>query len=123
MKKKIILFIFSIFLSILFINLIDASLCRGYDGYYHDCYYLHTRYIDDYKNYFIFNKIIYQPYLENHQRTYVIKDERDYQINFINTEKRFNIYLERPVIVRGYKIKSAESCPEGFFCIKRNLIR
>ncbi|MEK6914546.1 MAG: hypothetical protein AABW83_02740 [Nanoarchaeota archaeon] len=139
MNKKIILLSFSIIFLFFVINTVEATICKGWDGYYHDCYYDYgsnyqtykrSYYIDDiYLNkYYINNDYkykIYSRHLEKPYKIHVIKDERDYEINVINNnDVKFNIYLDKPDIkIRKYKTKYTEDCPEGFSCIKTNYIR
>ena len=131
MTKKILLIFFGIIFFIFTISSIDAALCKEYDGYYHDCYnlyYHYPKYYYEYNSiyinkYPIYHKISYYDHLDYYKQNpkiYFIRDDRDYEF-FINTEKKFNIYLENPVInIKNYNIKSAKNCPEEFICIKKD---
>lgn len=39
MNKKLLMFLFGIVLVVGAVSAVDAALCRGFDGYYHDCGY------------------------------------------------------------------------------------
>lgn len=133
MNKNFLLLISIIFL-FLIINSIDAAICKGWDGYYHDCYYDYWHNYPIYKKVYYIDNIHLNKYYDNYKyekiypkyketdKIYVIKDERNYEINIIqNEDKKFNIYLDiQKIRIREPRTRYSEKCPEGFSCFKTN---
>lgn len=85
MNKKIFMFILSACFLLAVIGTVDASLCKGFNGYYHDCNYIygHSSYnsYNGHSNY----KLNYKHqnhYKDNHQKIIYLNNYKKY--NSIN---------------------------------------
>lgn len=144
--KKHFMFVFVAVLLLAVMGSVDAALCRGFDGYYHDCGYnygynsygtgYHGHYYGDHvitlngvkkynpiNDYYIYKGVGYDRTRVD-SRILFVSDERTYENRYYvdgGNTLRIRIVDDGKHVRTDsdvWVLNSADSCPSGFSCVR-----